>query len=105
MRLGAYPCEIRPGTLAYQTYKSSTIRERHRHRFEFNNRYRDTMEEAGLVISGIYPKEHLVEIIELPDHPWFLATQFHPEFRSKPNAPHPVFREFIRAGLAYQQKR
>jgi CTP synthase len=105
MRLGAYPCELRPGTLAYQTYKSSTIWERHRHRYEFNNLYRDSMEEAGMVISGIYPKERLVEIIELPDHPWFLATQFHPEFRSKPDAPHPVFREFIRAGLAHQKQR
>jgi CTP synthase len=104
MRLGAYPCEIRPGTLAYQAYQTSTTSERHRHRYELNNQYRDHLSRAGLVISGIYPKEQLAEIIELSGHPWFLATQFHPEFRSRPRMPHPIFREFIRAALRYKEK-
>ena len=105
MRLGAYPCKIRNRTLAYQIYQKGHISERHRHRYEFNNQYRDVLKQAGLVISGIYPKEDLVEIIEIPVHPWYLATQFHPEFQSRPTDPHPVFREFIRASLHHQNKR
>ena len=105
MRLGGYPCDVRKGTLAFQTYQTQNVSERHRHRYEFNNQYKEPLEQAGLRVSGIYPKEQLVEIIELPDHPWFLATQFHPEFQSRPGASHPIFREFIKASLAFQDKR
>jgi CTP synthase len=99
MRLGAYPCELRPDTIAYKAYGVSLISERHRHRYELNNRYKDKLKKAGLVISGVYPKEDLAEIIELPDHPWFVATQFHPEFHSRPWSPHPIFRNFVKAAL------
>ena len=99
MRLGAYRCEITKGTLAHRIYKNSSVSERHRHRYEFNNEYKDVLSKAGLIISGVYAKEKLVEIIELKNHPWFLATQFHPEFQSRPNSPHPVFRDFIQAAL------
>ena len=99
MRLGAYPCELKKGSLAYRAYRTDLVAERHRHRYEFNNRYLETFKKAGMTVSGLYPKEQLVEIIELADHPWFLATQFHPEFRSRPTAPHPVFRDFIQAAL------
>jgi len=99
MRLGAYPCEVKKGTRAYQAYRTDLVAERHRHRYEFNNRYLETFKKAGMTVSGLYPQEQLVEIIELEDHPWFLATQFHPEFRSRPTAPHPVFRDFIQAAL------
>ena len=97
MRLGAYPCVLMPNSLAYQAYRSAKIAERHRHRYEFNNTYRDILIRAGLVISGLYPQKDLVEIIELKEHPWFLATQFHPEFKSRPTAPHPLFASFIGA--------
>jgi CTP synthase len=99
MRLGAYPCRIEKDTLAYQAYQSDAISERHRHRYEFNNQYKNGLEESGLAISGISPSGDLVEIVELPDHPWFLGCQFHPEFKSKPMAPHPLFRSFIEAAL------
>jgi CTP synthase len=99
MRLGAYPCELKKGSLAYRAYRTDLVAERHRHRYEFNNKYLETFRKAGMTVSGLYPKEQLVEIIELTDHPWFLATQFHPEFRSRPTAPHPVFRDFIKAAL------
>jgi CTP synthase len=99
MRLGAYPCELKKDSLAYRAYGVDRVAERHRHRYEFNNRYLEPFQKAGMSVSGIYPKEQLVEIIELGDHPWFLATQFHPEFRSRPTAPHPIFRDFIRATL------
>jgi len=102
MRLGAYPCELVEGTLAYQAYRQGNISERHRHRYEFNNAYRETLENSGLVISGIYPSGNLMEIVELKDHPWFLGCQFHPEFKSRPMTPHPLFREFIRAALEYK---
>jgi CTP synthase len=105
MRLGAYACDLKKGSLAYQTYQTGAVGERHRHRYEFNNKYADSLSKAGMIISGIYSKEKLVEIIELKDHPWFLAVQFHPEFRSRPKSPHPVFREFIRAAIAFQDKR
>ena len=97
MRLGSYPCRLRPGTLAWQAYQTDLVHERHRHRFEFNNAYRDLLGEAGLVFSGLSPDERLVEIAELRDHPWMLGTQFHPEFKSRPNAPHPLFRAFLLA--------
>lgn len=97
MRLGVYPCKIYKGTKAYEAYGEELIYERHRHRYEFNNYYRDQLTQAGLVISGISPDERLVEIVEIKDHPWFVAGQFHPEFKSRPTKPHPLFREFVRA--------
>ena len=102
MRLGAYPCRIEKGTVAFEAYAVEDISERHRHRYEFNNVYKEKLEEKGLVFSGASPDGELVEIIELKDHPWFLGCQFHPEFKSKPMAPHPLFREFVRASLAYK---
>lgn len=99
MRLGAYPCELVDDSLAMNAYGIKSISERHRHRYEFNNEYRKNLVEAGLVISGTSPDKTLVEIVELKDHPWFLACQFHPEFKSRPEEPHPLFREFIRAAL------
>lgn len=97
MRLGAYPCELLEGSLARRIYGKKQILERHRHRHEFNNSYRQLLSDAGLEISGINPDNNLVEIIEISDHPWFLACQFHPEFRSRPMAPHPLFESFIGA--------
>jgi CTP synthase len=101
MRLGAYPCNIKEGTLAHKAYCVPSISERHRHRYEFNNAFRERLEEKGLVISGSSPDGQLVEIVEIKDHPWFLGCQFHPEFKSRPMNPHPLFREFIRASLEY----
>jgi len=105
MRLGAYPCMIKEGTLAHKAYGISDISERHRHRYEFNNTFIDRLEEKGLVISGTSPDAELVEIVEIEDHPWYLGCQFHPEFKSSPMDPHPLFREFIRASLAYSKVR
>lgn len=105
MRLGAYRCSIEPGTLAEKAYGSGDISERHRHRYEFNNAYKERLREKGLVISGLSPNGELVEIVELKNHPWFLGCQFHPEFKSRPMDPHPLFREFIRAALNYKQSR
>ena len=99
LRLGAYPCKLIEGTLAHAAYQQDEISERHRHRYEFNNLYREQLEKAGLVVSGVSPDDTLVEIVELRDHPWFLGCQFHPEFKSKPMNPHPLFRDFIRAAL------
>lgn len=99
LRLGLYPCKLVEGTKAYQAYQDEVIYERHRHRYEFNNEFRQQMEEAGFVISGTSPDGRLVEIIELKDHPWFVASQFHPEFTSRPTRPQPLFREFIRTSL------
>nr|WP_320192347.1 CTP synthase [uncultured Desulfobacter sp.] len=99
MRLGAYPCLLAEDTFAMNAYKTENISERHRHRFEFNNEYKDKLVESGLVISGTSPDHGLVEIVELKDHPWFLGCQFHPEFKSKPMVPHPLFKAFIRAAL------
>ena len=100
MRLGAYPCSITKGTLAQKAYGSNEISERHRHRYEFNNKFRDALVEKGMVVSGMYKEGDLVEIIELNDHPWFLGCQFHPEFKSKPLNPHPLFKAFIAATKA-----
>ncbi|MFP2961594.1 CTP synthase [Myxococcus sp. 1LA] len=100
MRLGSYACALQPGTRAHQLYGQDTIQERHRHRYEVNNAYRGKLQEAGLVISGSNPELNLVEMIELADHPYFVGCQFHPEFKSKPFAPHPLFSGFIRAALA-----
>ena len=105
MRLGAYPCRLVKDTLAYRAYGEEQISERHRHRFEFNNNYKDQLTEKGLLISGISPSGDLVEIIEIKDHPWFLGCQFHPEFKSRPMNPHPLFREFIKAALEFKKKR
>jgi CTP synthase len=99
MRLGAYPCRLVKDTLAYAAYGKSDISERHRHRYEFNNEYRSRLEECGLIISGASPHGDLVEIVELKEHPWYLGCQFHPEFKSRPMDPHPLFRDFIKAAL------
>ena len=101
LRLGAYPCMLKPGTFAAAAYGREEISERHRHRYEFNNAYREQLEAAGLIVSGASPDGSLVEIIELADHPWFLGCQFHPEFQSKPMQPHPLFRDFIKAAMSY----
>ena len=99
MRLGAQPCRLRPGTLAHRTYARDLITERHRHHYEFNNRYREVLERVGLAVSGTSSDDGLVEVIEFPEHPWFLACQFHPEFTSTPRDGHPLFTGFIRAAL------
>ncbi len=99
MRLGSYPCKVEDGTIAYNAYKENLVSERHRHRFEFNNDYRDILKEKGLIISGASPDNFLVEIIELADHPWFLGCQFHPEFKSRPNKAHPIFKSFMKAAI------
>jgi len=104
MRLGAYPCRINKNTLAFKIYGRSLIQERHRHRYEFNNKYKKLLERKGLKFSGIFPNRNLAEIIELKKHPYFIAVQFHPEFKSKPDKPAPLFREFIRAALLTQSK-
>ena len=105
MRLGAYPCKLSEGTLAREAYGEELVYERHRHRFEFNNAYRDQLGAAGLVISGISPDERLVEMVELPQdvHPWYVATQAHPEFKSRPTKPQPLFREFVRASIGQHE--
>jgi CTP synthase len=99
MRLGAYPCRLVKNTLAYKAYGKENVSERHRHRYEFNNELRSQLEEKGLIISGTSPQGDLVEIVELGDHPWYLGCQFHPEFKSRPMEPHPLFRDFIKAAL------
>ncbi|MCZ8522957.1 MULTISPECIES: CTP synthase [Paenibacillus] len=103
MRLGLYPCKLKEGSLAMRCYDDELVYERHRHRYEFNNEYRDVIESAGLQISGTSPDGRLVEIVECPDHPWFLAVQFHPEFTSRPNRPQPLFKHFVEA--AYNSAR
>ena len=99
MRLGVYPCKVIPGTKAAWAYNTEEIQERHRHRLEFNNIYRDQLEKAGLVISGQSPDGSLVEIVELKDHRFMVASQFHPEFLSRPDKPHPLFTAFLQASL------
>ncbi|OUN89061.1 MULTISPECIES: CTP synthase [Enorma] len=105
MRLGAYPAKLAEGTLAREAYGEELVYERHRHRYEFNNAFRDDLERAGLVVSGVSPDETLVEMVELPRdvHPWFVATQAHPEFKSRPTRPQPLFREFTRAAIAFHE--
>jgi CTP synthase len=105
MRLGAYPCKVIDKTRAFAAYGEPVIYERHRHRYEVNNVFRDCLAEAGLVISGISPDARLVEMIELPDHPWFVASQGHPEFKSRPTRPHPLFRELVGAAIALRTRR
>ncbi len=104
MRLGAYDCKLKPGTKSYDTYGDALVSERHRHRFEVNNAYRDQLEAAGLLISGTSPDNELVEMVEIKDHPWFVATQAHPEFKSRVAKTHPLFREFVKAGLVFKNK-
>ena len=99
MRLGAYACRLPGGTKTQAAYRKPEVQERHRHRYEFNNAYRKAFEEHGVVISGVYGEADLVELIELKDHPWFVACQFHPEFKSQPLSPHPLFRDFVNASL------
>ena len=102
MRLGAYPCKLEKGSLAHEVYGEEVIYERHRHRYEVNNAYREKLHQAGLTFSGVSPDDRLVEMVELPEdvHPWFVAAQFHPEFKSRPTRPQPLFREFVRAAIA-----
>jgi CTP synthase len=105
MRLGAYDCELAPHTLARRIYGSAQISERHRHRWEFNNHYREQLRAAGLVLCGLSPDQKLVEMVELPanEHPYFIGCQFHPEFKSRPTAPHPLFTAFVGAALDHQR--
>ncbi len=103
MRLGRYPCTLKEGTLAKTAYGKEKIGERHRHRFELNNAYKEELERMGMVLSGINDELNLVEIVEVPDHPWFVGVQFHPEFKSRPNRPHPLFRDFVGAAVDHEQ--
>lgn len=103
MRLGLYPCKMLEGTISRSLYGEEIIYERHRHRYEFNNEYRNELKEMGLVLAGLSPDEKLVEIIELKDHPWFVGVQFHPEFKSRPNRPHPLFTGFIKASMEHSK--
>ena len=105
MRLGAYPCRLTKDTFAHKAYGTENISERHRHRYEFNNDFKEALVEKGMVVSGTSPTGDLVEIIEIKEHPWFLGCQFHPEFKSRPMDPHPLFRDFIKAALAYSKER
>jgi CTP synthase len=105
MRLGLYPAKLTPGSKAAAVYGQEVIYERHRHRFEVNNRYRQTLEAAGMTLSGQSPDGRLVEIVELRDHPWFVASQFHPEFKSRPTRPAPLFRDFVGAAFARSRER
>jgi len=104
MRLGAYPCKLDSQSLSYKAYKSSLISERHRHRYELNNKYQEVLKNKGMLMAGINPKQDLVEIIEIPSHPFFIGVQFHPEFKSRPLTPHPLFREFIKKSIKKEQK-
>ncbi len=105
MRLGAFDCKLKEGSLSHAAYGETFISERHRHRFEFNNAYRQQLEDAGLVLAGVNEKLDLVEIVEIPDHPWFVGVQFHPEFKTKPMTPHPLFRDFVGAALGEHLKK
>jgi CTP synthase len=101
MRLGVYPCELVTSSKAKKAYQVDTVEERHRHRFEFNNRYRDQFEASGACFSGLSPDKRLVEIMEFVDHPFMVGSQFHPEFQSRPNRPHPLFRDFVAAAIQH----
>jgi CTP synthase len=105
MRLGAQAVEVLDGTRTREAYGAATIHERHRHRYEVNNQYREQLIEAGLVVSGTFQEGRLVEVVELPDHPWFVASQFHPEFKSRPTRPAPLFREFVGAAMERARSR
>ena len=99
MRLGAYPCKLSKNSLSFKAYKKESISERHRHRYEFNNEYKKSFEKKGMHFVGMHVSKGLVEVIELKNHPWFVACQFHPEFKSKPDRAHPLFRDFVAAAL------
>jgi CTP synthase len=100
-----YPCKLTPGTKAAAAYRENTVNERHRHRYEVNNSYREELEKAGLVISGLSPDGRLVEMIELKDHPWFVGCQGHPEFKSRPTRTHPLFRDYVGAAIAFNEQK
>jgi CTP synthase len=102
LRLGTYPCVLDENSKAFQLYGNKIINERHRHRYEVNNYYREDFIKGGIKLSGLSPDGRIVEMMELPDHPWFVATQAHPEFKSRPNRPHPLFKGFVGAALEYQ---
>ena len=104
MRLGAYPCQLKPGTISARSYKAKEVSERHRHRYELNNAYREELEAKGMVMAGVNPDKNLVEIVEIKDHPFLVGTQFHPEFKSRPLAPHPLFKEFIKACIKRENR-
>ena len=101
MRLGRYKCRLKNNSKAYKAYRERIIFERHRHRYELNNDYIETLEKNGLIITGVNPEKNLAEIVEIKNHPWFVAVQFHPEFKSRPDRPHPLFRDFIEASIKY----
>jgi CTP synthase len=101
MRLGSYPCNLKEGTKAIEAYQTEHISERHRHRYEVNNKFRARLVDHGMVLSGLSPDRELVEMIELPDHPWFVGCQFHPELKSRATKAHPLFRDFVKAALQY----
>ena len=103
MRLGAYPCTLKENSLAHKAYKSDFISERHRHRYEVNNKFRSKLADKGMILSGLSPDKELVEIIELASHTWFLGCQFHPELKSRATKAHPLFREFIKAAIKYSE--
>lgn len=105
MRLGAYPCIIEKDTKAMEAYKSDFISERHRHRYEVNNKFRSILTDNGMILSGLSPDKELVEIIEIPTHPWFVGCQFHPELKSRATKAHPLFREFVKAALVYSEEK
>ena len=105
LRLGKYPCKLHPNTKAFEAYKTAEISERHRHRYEVNNEYREILSKHGMLFSGTSPNDSIVEIVELQDHPWYVACQFHPEFKSRPNRPHPLFREFIAKAIERKQSK
>ncbi len=105
LRLGSYPCKLDPTSKAYELYGTEDITERHRHRYEVNNDYRDVLTENGMKLSGLSPDGRIVEMIEIPDHPFFIATQAHPELKSRPNRPHPLFRGFVEAALEHKKER
>ena len=105
LRLGSYPCKIKQGTRCWSAYGKEMIQERHRHRYEFNNDYRETVEAAGMVVSGTSPDGRIVETVEIPQNRFFVAGQFHPEFKSRPNRAHPLFKGFIKAAVEYREGR
>ena len=105
LRLGAYPCVLDKESKAYKLYGTEEISERHRHRYEVNNDYRDVLEKNGMMLSGLSPDKRIVEMIEIPEHPWFIATQAHPELKSRPNRPHPLFKGFVEASLKHKEER
>jgi len=105
MRLGSYPCVLKEGTKAHAIYETDLILERHRHRYEVNNKYRELLESKGMIFSGLSPDEKLVEMIELKEHPFFVACQFHPELKSRATKAHPIFREFVKASVQHKARR